>query len=209
MAVGKKTRIGLWALLLAVCLFGSVVSYQTMAYLTDRDRPGDNKFTVGNVDIRIDEDFTPVTGMTVGTKAYKKKVKFTNYGRNDAYVRVLLAKSNGDVDAKITRDGTNYYTFEDYPNHLNSNWAYKSSGVLGGYYYYKQPLKPGQSTDLLITNVQVTFHEKTADTNLTVNQTPRDFEVYVYCEGLQQYKLNGSGKHTLYETAWTEFLNRK
>ena len=207
-AVDKK-RLGLWVVLLLVCLCGSFLSYQTYAYLTDRDRPGDNKFTVGNVDIRINEQFTPVTGMTVGTKTYPKRVTFTNRGRNDAYVRVLMAKSNGDVDAKISRDGSNFYTFDDYPNHLSTNWAYKSTGVLGGYYYYKKPLKPGESTDVLITNVRVTFHEKTADTNLTVNQTPRDFEIYIYAEGLQQYKLNGSGKHTSYETAWTEFLNRK
>ena len=57
-----KKRLGLWVVLLLVCLCGSFLSYQTYAYLTDRDRPGDNKFTVGNVDIRINEQFTPVTG---------------------------------------------------------------------------------------------------------------------------------------------------
>lgn len=205
----KCRKICLWLALCLVLLLNGVLVYRTFGYLSDYDTPGSNRFTFGNVDIRVDEVFTPVTDLSVGTKVYTKRVKFTNRGTVDSYARVLVMKSNGDVDAKIRCGGSTFYTFEDFKNHLPSGWEYKDSGVLGGYYYYTKPLKPGESTTQLITDVQVTFHSKTADTNMTVNQTPRDFDVYVYAEGLQQQKLDGSVKHTSYATAWTEFLNKK
>lgn len=206
--MGNLKKILLCLVACMTVFFNGTLVYQTCGYLSDYNRPDFNRFTFGNVDIQVDEEFTPVYDLDVGTKTYPKRVKFTNKGRVNAYARVFLAKSNGDVNVKIS-NGSAFYTFEDFKDHLSSDWSYQDSGILGGYYYYTKPLKPGESTSLFITDVQVTFTEKTADTNMTVNQTPRDFDIYVYAEGLQQQKLDGSSKHTSWTTAWTEFLSRK
>lgn len=184
----------------------------TLAYLSHKPAGLTNKFTVGNVTIDIQEDFRPPTSMPVGATTYKKEVKFKNTGTVNAYARVNFAFSNTDVAnlSQISSDGGNtWYSLSEFKTHLPSGWAYKQSGILSGYYYYTSPLTPGASTTPLFTHVKTTFQNKTADTNQTINKTPRDYDIYVYAEGLQQMKLNGSGKHTNYETAWTQFLNLK
>lgn len=184
----------------------------TFAYLSDHGGTKVNAFTFGEVTIDIEEIFHPPTTLRVGDNTYEKRVVFKNNGKNEAYARGLLAFSSTDVAdvSKISSDGgTTWYTLTEFKTHLPSGWAYIESGELGGYYYYTKALKPGESTTPLITHVKTTFQQKTADTNRTINYTPRDYDVYVYAEGLQQIKMNGSELHSSYQTAWTEFLRLK
>ena len=200
-------------LLAAVILVSGVIGVRgTLAYLSDTGETRENAFTVGNVDINIQEQFNPPASLTVGDNAYQKRVTFKNDGTVDAYVRVAVAFSSTDVAdvSKLSYDnGTTWYSMAELKEHLPSDWAYAKTGALSGYYYYTKPLAPGESTSPLFTNVKTTFVAKTADTNTTINYTPRDYDVYVYAEGVQQRKLDGSGNHTSYADAWTEFLNLK
>lgn len=208
----KWLRSVLLSLLCLTLLLGVYVTPKTMAYLTDRDRTYNNNFSVGNVVVDIVETFNPPAHVQVGTNSFVKKVQLKNSGTVPAYLRANLMFSNEDVMniSQVSGDGgAHWYTFNDFKSHLPSGWAWKSTGVLSGYFYYTSPVQPGGTTPALLTNVKVTFQNKTADTNQTINRTPRDFDIFVYAEGVQQYKLNGSSKHTNYETAWTEFLNNK
>lgn len=200
------------ACVLVVAMAALAGTAGTVAYLSHKASNHVNKFTVGNVTIDIQEQFSPPTSMPVGTTTYKKRVVFKNTGKVDAYARANFAFSNKDVAdlSMVSSDGgATWYSLADFKTHLPSGWAYKQSGILSGYYYYTSPLAPGASTTPLITNVKTTFQAKTADTNQTINKTPRDYDIYVYAEGLQQMKLDGSKKNTNYATAWTQFLNLK
>lgn len=212
-AAGKRHWLRILACMLAAgCMIALAGTAGTMAYLSHKTAAITNKFTVGNVTIEIQEQFSPPSSMPVGTTTYQKKVTFKNTGKVDAYARVNFAFSNTDVSnlSQISHDGGNtWYSLSDFKTHLPSGWAYKQSGALSGYYYYTRPLAPGESTPPLFTHVRTTFQEKTADTNQTINKTPRNYDIYVYAEGLQQMKLDGSKKHTSYETAWTQFLSLK
>lgn len=184
----------------------------TLAYLSDHGGKRTNKITFGNVTIDVVETFNPPSSLKVGDNTYEKRVTFKNNGTIPAYARTLLAFSEADVAdiSKLSSDGGNtWYSVSEFKNHLPSGWAYEGTGALGGYYYYTSPLAPGQSTTPLITNVKTTFQNKTADTNYTINYTPRNYDIYVYVEGVQQMKLDGSALNTNYRNAWTQFLDLK
>lgn len=100
----------------------------TLAYFTDADKEK-NVFTVGNVDIDLEENFTqkselvPTTGKNEdGTikNAVKKEVFVENEGSKEAYVRVHIAipavLDNGDP------------TFDAGKNVLHFNYARNSVG---------------------------------------------------------------------------------
>ncbi len=89
--------------ILSICLASVIaviaVAGASVAYLTDTDQK-DNVFTLGNVDIKLEEDFVnlskllPATGSAQnGTlkNGVQKDVKVTNIGTEDAYVRVHIA----------------------------------------------------------------------------------------------------------------------
>lgn len=61
----------------------------TLAYLTDYET-ATNVFTVGNVDITLNEDFKDNSKLLPGIKV-TKKVTVTNVGSENAYVRVHIA----------------------------------------------------------------------------------------------------------------------
>lgn len=206
----NKIKIGILIACMAVTAVGSYAMQSSLAYLSDQTDVV-NKFTVGNVTAEIVETFNPVT-LKVGMNSYTKNVKVQNSGRVPAYARVWLSFTDCDVEKMswLSCDGGNtWYSLSELRNHLPSGWAYESSGTLGGYYYYRNPVPPGGKTPVLITNVKTNFINKTGDTNETINKTPRNYDVLVYAETVQQAKLNGSGLNDSYRDAWTAFLNKK
>ena len=73
----------------ALCMVAILGFGGTLAYLTDEESAR-NVFTVGNVDIKLVEKYTPNSKLLPGIDV-QKEVRVTNTGSEDAYVRVLIA----------------------------------------------------------------------------------------------------------------------
>ena len=69
---------------IALCMAAILLAGGTLAYLTDTDEKV-NTFTVGNVQIEIDENFTDKSKLLPGIDV-TKEVKIKNVGTEDAYV---------------------------------------------------------------------------------------------------------------------------
>lgn len=78
-------------LAMSVCMVAILAVGGTLAYFTDEDQ-ATNVFTVGNIDIELDETFDPEDGEDIlpGEKI-EKIVNVNNIGSNPAYVRVHIA----------------------------------------------------------------------------------------------------------------------
>ncbi len=136
-----------------ITIFLSLLTYGTIAYFTAEDL-AHNVITTGSIDIELyewadgekTEPFPEdgISGAMPDTEV-TKIVEVKNTGNNAAYVRVKVAKSielavggSGDVNPDLV--GLN----------INSTyWTYQ-----GGYYYYNEPLEPGDTTaEPLFTSV--------------------------------------------------------
>lgn len=86
----KKKKILSAALALSVTAILAVGG--SLAYFTDNDG-ADNVFTLGDVEIRLDEEFEQNSKLYPGEEkdAVTKEVDVTNTGSEDAYVRVHIA----------------------------------------------------------------------------------------------------------------------
>ena len=202
----KNLRILL--LMVSLLLFGALGISATHAFLTSRPDPKDNRFTVGHVDITVKETFTPPESLTVGDNVFQKKVELSNDGPVDSFARCILTFSNYDVRdiSKVSSDGgTTWYSIPEFQKHLPSGWAYQENGSVPGYYYYTKALAPGERTTPLITHVKTTFQEKKADTDISINYVPQDYQIYVYAEGVQEQRKDGSDVYASYTEAWADF----
>ncbi len=86
------------SLLVVVLLIIATLLGGLLAYLTDRDSEA-NVFTLGKVDITLDEDFVQKSMLTPGVKI-NKTVNVKNSGKSDAWVWVEIA-----VPAALDIDG--------------------------------------------------------------------------------------------------------
>ena len=73
---------------LSLVLVAALAIGGTLAYLTDREGKT-NVFTVGNVDIKLNEDFVQGAQLVPG-ESIEKNVTVTNTGKNDAWVWVEI-----------------------------------------------------------------------------------------------------------------------
>ena len=196
-------------------LFGAFVGGgigATISYLTAGGDEENNSFNAGNVTIDIIEEFEAPAELTVGENTFVKNVSFKNSGTVSAYVRARCAFSDNDVEkiSEISTDnGTSWFAASKLSENLPEKWIYIGTSDLEGYFYYFEPLQPGESTTSLFTNIRTVFAEKISDADISVNYTPRDFDIFIYAEGLQQMMLDGSGENTSYDQAWEEFLALK
>ena len=147
----KKIAIGA---VLVLCL--SMLIYSTIAYFNTADTAR-NVITAGDIKIELQETairdgeeilfeqsqerFNVMPGQDVS-----KIVRVKNTGSNPAYIRVevqkaiaLAADSHGDVDLDLVS-----LDFD------NEKWTLGNDG----YYYYNEPLAPGETTAALFKNVK-------------------------------------------------------
>lgn len=105
---------------LSLCMVAILAMGGTLAYLTDYETET-NVFTVGNVDITLDEDFEEDSLLVPGIDV-NKDVYVTNVGTEPAYVRVHVAiptlLDDGDPD------------FASYANTLH--WNFSKASVADG-----------------------------------------------------------------------------
>ena len=154
---------------LAVCLAATAIVGGTLAYFTDTDSE-ENVFTVGNVDIDLDEPKWKETGEKEAEDAYPgeplaKDPTVKNIGANPCFVRVSVSNLDQFVDVYGANANIIYRT--DYVDgELGEGWELHTDG----YFYYTQPLAVNATTDAL-------FDQIVMPTCLTNNATAKSIEV--------------------------------
>lgn len=102
------------ALVLVIALCCSVSVGLTLAYLTDRDSKA-NVFTVGDVEIELEEDFEQGAELIPGVDI-NKDVQIKNTGKNDAWVWYTYAIP-ASLDTAADASSNILHT-----NHAGANW---------------------------------------------------------------------------------------
>lgn len=138
---GKKIAL----LVLAFLLIASVAVSGTLAYLVANDDPVINKFMPSEVICQVTEDFNGTT---------KSNVNVTNTGDTEAYIRVKL------VTYRVNEAGQHIGGTATIPSFTpGTNWV-----KYGDYYYYTQPVAPGDEPDAdLIDSITLTGSYDDAD----------------------------------------------
>lgn len=204
-------------------LFGGTVP-KALAYMTDIADTMDNPFTIALdstseiVEKYPDPDPDPDGNNTV---SYEKSVQVINTGYIDEYVRVRLDFTEDDIRNKtqFSWDGSNFYSVEDYKDHLPTGWVYNASD---GYYYYtpivetgdweavKKTLRYDEETgqyfykdnqSLLTTSMITTPLVRYVKTVFASPQDMRSYGLNVYSESCPFYFGND------YSSAWDGYLN--
>lgn len=211
----KKTIIIAASLCIAAVLAAGI---SVTAYFTSLDTK-ENEIRVTNNKTEISEVFEPPESQTTGDNIFRKDVSVTNSGGSDCYVRVYADLSDSFVRSRayfsdgtdpddltfysavrVTDDQDEITTFAEYVNG-GEDWVFvpdDSDSLLAGYYYYKTPLRSGESTPPLFTYVRI--YNPTED---EINE----FEIPVYSESTQLTDSSGE-YYADFEAAWTDFLSK-
>ena len=102
---------------------------------------------------------------------------------------------------QATEDGP-YINAAEYEKNPPDGWAYiptSENETLGGYYYYKEPIQPGETTKLLLNQVKVRF-----DSDADI----KDFDIIVSADSVQTKNKDGKVFDD-YESCWNEYMTRK
>lgn len=147
----RKTLIVL-VIVLSLGLISSV-----SAYFVDKATKK-NSFTIGYVETKIEEEYVPPKELHPGV-SFVKKVTVKNTGPNDCYVRMLVTFSNSHMEKMCSID------------YNNDDWE---KNPQDGYWYYKNVLKSGETTEPLFNKVTVS--------NRADDNSLQDFDINVYHE---------------------------
>lgn len=162
----------------------------TRAFFSDYEQIS-NHTQIGFNDTEITEEFPSPEPLKPATESYApKKVTITNTASVPCYIRVSLSYSNSDIGNAVTLTNLN-----------TSEWSYLSkeeNQILGGYYYYHNPVSPGASTSWLFDGISVSQLA-----NYDYIPADGSFEVMVYEESVQQ------GMYTSWQNAWEIFLSQE
>ena len=133
----------------AVCV--AILAAGSLAYFTSQDT-AHNVITTGGVEIRLNEwanadrtePFKDLEGMMPGVSV-TKIAEVENTGTADAWVRVLVEKKIAAKEQTEVAPADNLVTLD-----LNEKFWTKGGD---GYLYYKNTLKPGETTEPIFTTV--------------------------------------------------------
>ena len=137
------------AWLLVVVLTAGAAIGGTLAYLTDRDSEA-NVFTVGDVDITLDEEFQQGSQLVPGADI-EKNVQIKNEGPNAAWVWYTYAVPQGlEAGLDLTFDNTDKWT-----NEATAIGTKEVDGVIYNVYVskYKTAVAAGATTGVGLTKV--------------------------------------------------------
>lgn len=137
---------------IALCL--SMISYATVAYFTYEDT-ATNVITMGNIRIELQETAIPEGGGepipfkdaydVLPGKEVSKIVQIKNVGAQQAWIRISVESSIALAEGVEGEGDPSLIGFD-----LNKEcWIEQD-----GYYYYKEALKPGDTTVPLFTKVK-------------------------------------------------------
>jgi len=142
----KNLLIGSALVLAALFVVGG-----TMAWFTAAAEPVTNTFKAGTVKIELYDSLTEgIENVNPGDK-YAKIVHVKNTGSKAVYVRVKLTPAWTDPEgASLPLEaGDPSVPMATFPLLTGSKWVLHTDG----YYYYKDPVAPGASTQNLIEQV--------------------------------------------------------
>lgn len=181
----------------------------TAAYLTDHDEAV-NEFTVGKVDIEIDEpEWKPEENKKiVPTQEIKKDPMITNTGINDAfvYLQVSVPKASvitADKDGKrLPKANQELFTYKK-----NAGWTLIETKDLENEksytYSYDKILKPGEATGTLFDTV--TF-ANVIEGELDTQQI--SIPVHAYAIQTANTAGNAEGVPAQAKEAYTKYVNQ-
>ena len=163
-------------LVLSLVLSLALATGGTLAYLTDRDSAA-NVFTIGNVDIELNEDFIQDSTLLPGVDV-EKKPTITNTGKNDAWVWATIAIPATLDDSTAAYNNVLHFNYEKESvedglwNWQDEQGAWRvtegveidengETDILYNVYtvLYETPLKPGETTEYpVMTKVYLDTH---------------------------------------------------
>lgn len=211
----------LTAAALVVAFGATAITGVTLAYFTDTDA-ADNTFTVGNVDISLDETFTqdskliPATGSAqAGTlkNGVQKEVRVKNENSNDAYVRVHIAipsiLDSGDPEFDAGKNVLHFNFASDSLGEnkwdwskttgapYDSDWNYYTTEIAGVSYNvyvvtYERILKANEMTENAIHQVYLDSKVTSADMEKINAVLGKNWHMYVAAEGAQAEGFNNA-----------------
>lgn len=148
----------------------------TTAYFKDQSQKVVNEFTVGNVTTEIVEIFNKKNN-----HEYEKRPRVTNTGMNSCYIRMRFEVTPEEMGKRIK--------FSDLPGN-----GWKKSGE---WYYYENPVEPGQSTSELFTGITVEYNE--------ADKPWKDFDILLYQEAVQAEVFADNQSITDAGTIWAQY----
>lgn len=136
----------------SVALLLLVTVGTTLAYIFTKTEPVENKFNPSKVSCAVVEDGgDPVAAGTHNTGNEKKDVQIKNTGDTDAYIRVAVVVNWMSADStRVWATKPVAGENKDYTISYNLSNVWIDGG--DGYYYYTQPVDPGDMTNILITS---------------------------------------------------------
>ena len=139
-------------------LIAGISTGAAYAYLTAQESV-ENRLTAASTDIEITEQFDPPAELNPGT-VIPKKVAVTSHSSTDCYVRVLVEFSSWKAQQFC----------EDLE--ILDGWEKADDG----YYYWKEKVKPGETTGQLFSQVKIRSDAAKEDLE--------KFEILVYAEAV-------------------------
>lgn len=178
----------------------------TAAYLTYWQRVN-NRITIGDSMIEIEEDYKPPKELIIGENVFKKRVQIENTGSISCFVRISAEFSNSAIKnlASLSAEGTEWLSYSDYVSHLPDGWEYideTDDPLLGGYFYWTDSLEKDEKTIPLFDKVKVVFENQ---------DQIQDFDLLVQGECIQVADTDGTDFSGVdaWKQAWNEFLERR
>lgn len=151
--------------IISLCLVAALavvaIAGASLAYFTDKDAKT-NTFTLGNVDIELNEEKWEEPIAAVPDVEYAKDPVVTNIGENDAWIRVdvTLSDAAAFTAAAARHQITDLATI--FADHDETKWTLAGTPVyddeantLTYSYYYNTVLAVDKSTEALFTSVTI------------------------------------------------------
>lgn len=124
-------------------------------WFTDSDSVTNN-FGVANVDVEIDENFTPPTDWNGST--HEKLVKVQNNSTGPALIRITIQKRWVDEKENSWAGDANFIKL-NFSKHEGNLWVNGDDG----YFYYNKILPKGEVTEAILDSVELKIPEESKE----------------------------------------------
>lgn len=177
--------------IISLCLVAALavvaIAGASLAYFTDKDAKT-NTFTLGNVDIELNEENWAAPTAAVPDVEYAKDPVVTNIGENDAWIRVDVTLSDAEAFTAAAEKHNITDLATIFADHDEEKWTLAGTPVyddeantLTYSYYYNTVLAVGESTEALFTSVTIPAEFDNED----MKEIRADFTIDVTAHAIQ------------------------